>query len=244
MSGHSKWASIKRSKGAADQKRGAVFSKLAKAISVAARHGADPAMNFALRIAIDQAKAANMPKDNIERAIERASGKDGTALEEITFELYGPGGTAFLVETASDNHNRTISDIRAVLNKHGGKLAETGSVGYLFKKLGTIVIETADAEAIELAAIDAGAADVEQHENPANELGTGQVVVSTDPKELEHVRRRLAEQNIEGEAGFEWQPLSHVSVAGEMAAKVIKLAEVLDDLDDVTAVHSNFEITA
>ncbi len=234
MSGHSKWASIKRQKGAADQKRGAVFSKLAKAISVAARHGGDPAMNFALRIAVDQAKAANMPKDNIERAIERASGKDGAALEEITFEAYGPGGTAFLIETATDNHNRTVGEIRAVLNKLGGKLAETGSVGYLFKKLGAIAVTTDDAEKVELAAIDAGAEDVEQHEN--------HVIIATDPKELEHVRRRLAEQGIEGEAGFEWQPLATIAVAGDVADKILKLADALDELDDVTAIHSNFEI--
>lgn len=237
MSGHSKWASIKRQKGAADQKRGAVFSKLAKAISVAARHGADPAMNFALRIAVDQAKAANMPKDNIERAIERASGKGEAALEETIFEAYGPGGTAFLIETATDNHNRTISEIRAVLNKLGGKMAETGSVGYLFKKLGVIVVETDDVEKVELAAIDAGAADVEQTD--------GQVLISTDPKELESVRRTLAEQGISGEASFEWQPLISVPITDQpMAEKVLKLADALDDLDDVTAVHSNFELAA
>ncbi len=235
MSGHSKWSQIKRQKGSADQKRGLVFSKLARAITVAARHGTDPAMNFQLRIAVDQARGANMPKDNIERAIERASGSGESALEEITFEAYGPGGTAFLIEAATDNHNRTIGDIRAVLNKHGGKLAEAGSVSYLFKKLGTIVVMTDDAEKVELAAIDGGADDVEQHDN--------QVVISTAPKDLEHVRSRLAEQGIDGEASFEWQPLVTIPITDQPAAeKVLKLADALDELDDITAIHSNFEI--
>lgn len=235
MAGHSKWAQIKRQKGAADAKRGVAFSKLAKAITVAARHGADPEMNFQLRIAVDQAKAANMPKDNIERAIERASGASGNAIEEVLFEAYGPGGTAFLIETATDNRNRTVGEIRATLNKLDGKLAESGSVGYLFKKLGHIVIETNDPEAIELAAIDAGAEDVEQDD--------GQVVVYTDPKELERVRRTLAKQNITSdEVGFFYRPTATVPVEGAIAEKVTKLADALDELDDVTAVHSNFEL--
>jgi len=235
MSGHSKWSQIKHQKGAADAKRGAVFSKLAKAISVAARHGADPEMNFQLRIAVDQARAANMPKDNIERAIERSTGAGAAALEEFTFEAYGPAGTAFILEVATDNHNRTLGEIRAVLNKFGGKLAESGSVAYLFRHRGQINVATSDAETIELAAIDAGAEDVE--------TADGHVFIATEPKELEHVRRRLAEQGIEGEASFEWQPLATIPVTDQATAdKTLKFANALDELDDVTAVHSNFEL--
>lgn len=236
MSGHSKWSSIKHQKGAADQKRSAVFGKLTNAISVAARHGADPEMNFQLRIAIDQAKAANMPKDNIERAIARASGSGAAAMEEITFEAYGPGGTAFLIETATDNRNRTIGEIRAVLNRHDGKLAETGSVGYLFKKQGLIVLETEDIEATELAAIDAGASDVS--------ADAGKIFIATEPQELEAVRRALSGGGINSnDVGFEWQPTVAVPLSDQATVeKVLKLAEALEGLDDITNVHSNFQI--
>lgn len=237
MAGHSKWAQIKRQKGAADQKRGAAFSKLAKAITVAARNGTDPEMNFQLRIAVDQAKAANMPKDNIERAIDRAKGAGVEAIEEAVFEAYGPGGTAFLIEAATDNRNRTIGEIRAVLNRHDGKLAESGSVGYLFKKLGQIVVETDQPEAVELSAIDAGASDVEQDGN--------HVVIFTEPKELEAVRGQLAKAGIESnEIGFVYQPTASLTLDSETGEKVMKLAELLDELDDVTAVHSNFDVAS
>ena len=236
MSGHSKWASIKHKKGATDAKRSAIFSKLAKGISVAARHGPDPEMNFQLRLAVDKAKAANMPKDNIERAIAKATGTEGAAMEEIMFEAYGPGGTAFLIEAATDNHNRTIGEIKAVLNRNNGKLAEAGSVGYLFKKRGQIVLETADLDAVELAAIDAGAEDVEAFE--------GKVYVYTDPKELEHVRKNLAAAGLESnDIGFEWHPTAMISITDKsMADKILKLSDLLDDLDDVTNIHSNVDI--
>lgn len=237
MAGHSKWAQIKRQKGVADQRRGATFSKLANAITIAAKNGADPEMNFQLRIAIDKAKAANMPKDNIQRAIDKATGAGGQAqLEEVVFEAYGPGGTAFMIETASDNRNRTVGEIRATLNKHDGKLAETGSVGYLFKKRGVIVIETNDAEAAELAAIDAGAEDFENNE--------GHVVVHTDPKQLETVRQTLSEQGFTShDISLEFHPTTTVHVAdAALIQKVIKLSETLDELDDVVTVSSNFEV--
>lgn len=238
MAGHSKWAQIKRQKGVADQKRGALFAKLATAITIAAHNGTDPEMNFQLRIAVDKAKAANMPKDNIERAIERASGAGSTAMVEILFEAYGPGATAFLIETTTDNRNRTVGEIRAVLNRTDGKLAESGSVAYLFKKFGQIIFEKLNPDEVELAAIDAGAAEIE-HED-------GQVFVYTDPKELETVRKNLERAGfLSNDVGFEWQPTATVPIADkEIAEKVIRLAEALEDLDDVTRVSGNFYIDA
>lgn len=236
MAGHSKWAQIKRQKGVADQRRGAVFAKLANAITVAARNGTDPEMNFQLRIAIDKAKAANMPKDNIERAIERVKGSGGAALEEVVFEAYGPGGTAFLIETATDNRNRTVGEIRAALNKYDGKLAESGSVGYLFKKRGQIILENINIEEAELAAIDAGAEDVD--------ADSDSVFIYTDPKELQLVRKSLETAGFtSNEVGFEFHPLSTVVINDKkVAEKVMKLSEILDDIDDVTNVHSNIDI--
>ena len=236
MSGHSKWSSIKHQKGAADAKRGAVFSKLSNAITVAHRNGPDPEMNCQLRLAVDRARAANMPKDNIERAIDKVKGGGASAMEEITFEAYGPGGTAFLIETATDNRNRSVGDIRAVLNKYDAKLAESGSVGYLFKKRGQIVLENVDTETAELAAIEAGAEDFE--------IEDGQVFIYTDPKELEHVRRNLVTAGFESnEVSFEFHPTTTVPITDErLSERIIKLATALDDLDDVTKVSSNFDI--
>ena len=237
MAGHSKWAQIKRQKGVADQRRGAAFSKLTNAITIAAKNGSDPEMNFQLRIAIDKAKAANMPKDNIQRAIDKATGAGGQAqLEEVVYEAYGPGGTAFMIETASDNRNRTVGEIRATLNKLDGKLAETGSVGYLFKKRGVITVETTDIEQAELAAIDAGAEDFEPTE-------TG-LIVYTDPKEMENVRRALSTNGLEAtEVALEFHPTSIVQVSDPgVAKKNITLSETLDELDDVVTVSSNFDV--
>lgn len=236
MSGHSKWSSIRHQKGAADQKRGVVFSKLVNAITVAARHGTDPEMNFQLRLAVDRARASNMPKDNIERAIEKAKGGGATAMEEILFEAYGPGGTAFLIETATDNRNRTVGDIRAIINKYGGKLAESGSVSYLFKQRGQIYLENVNAEEAELAAIDAGATDVEAEDKT--------VFVYTDPKELEQVRRRLDSAGyFSDQVSFEYHPNATILINdAKLAEKTIKLTNLLDELDDVINVSSNFEI--
>lgn len=236
MSGHSKWAQIKRQKGVADARRSATFGKLANAITIAARHGADPAMNFQLRIAIDKAKAANMPKDNIERAVDRGRGGATGGLEEMTLEAYGPGGTAYLIEAATDNRNRTIGEVRAHLNKYDGKLAESGAVKYLFKHVGQIVYGTDKPEELELAAIDSGAVDVEQ-------VGDT-VVVSTDPKELESVRHNLEAAGYESnEVGLEWHPTTTVPVTDPVIAKrVINLSEALDELDDVSHVSSNFDV--
>lgn len=236
MSGHSKWSSIKHQKGAADAKRGAVFSKLANAITIAARHGTDPEMNFQLRLAIDRARANNVPKGNIERAIERVKGAGASAMEELLLEAYGPGGTAFLIEVATDNRNRAVGDVRAVLNKYDAKLAESGAVGYLFKKRGQIVLENVDPESAELSAIDAGAEDVEAED--------GTVFVYTNPTELENVRRNLATAGFESsEVSFEFHPTVSVPIVDEkLSEKIIKLATALDDLDDVTKVSSNFTI--
>lgn len=237
MAGHSKWAQIKRQKGVADQRRGATFSKLTNAITIAAKNGNDPEMNFQLRIAIDKAKAANMPKDNIQRAIDKATGAGGQAqLDEVVYEAYGPGGTAFMIETASDNRNRTVGEIRATLNKFDGKMAETGSVAYLFKKRGVIVIDTTDPERAELAAIDAGAEDFEASD--------GQVVVYTDPKELETVRQKISESGLTAsDVSMEFHPLSTIQITDPVTAKrVINLSETLDELDDVVTVSSNFDV--
>lgn len=236
MSGHSKWSSIKHQKGAADAKRGAVFSKLANAITVAARHGTDPELNFQLRLAIDRARANNVPKDNIARAIERFKGVGAAAMEELLLEAYGPGGTAFLIEATTDNHNRTVGDIRSVLNKYDAKLAEMGAVGYLFKRRGQIVLENVEPESAELAAIDAGAQDVEADD--------GTVFVYTDPKELEAVRRKMVEANFPSDqVSFEFHPITTVPISDEkLSERIIKLAISLDDLDDVTKVSSNFDI--
>lgn len=235
MSGHSKWSSIKHQKGAADQKRGIVFSKLTRAITVAARNGIDPEMNFQLRIAIDQARDANMPKDNIERAIERAKGVGGEALEEIIFEAYGPGGTAFIIESATDNRNRTVGEIRAILNKFEGKLAESGSVSFLFRKRGQIVLEGVDIEAAELAAIDAGAEDVEADEQT--------VIVYTDPKNLQSTRISLAEAGFESNVvSFEWLPITMITAEDEVLhQKIVKMSDLLAELEDVTRVFNNLQ---
>jgi YebC/PmpR family DNA-binding regulatory protein len=239
MAGHSKWAQIKRSKGALDAKRGVLFSKMARLITIAAKTGTDPAMNFQLRMAVDRARAENMPKDNIDRAIEKAAGASGSAgFEEFLLEAYGPGGTAFLIEVATDNRNRAIGDIRAVINKYEAKLAEAGAVGYLFTKRGQIVLTPTDVDAAELLAIDAGATDFE--------CDDGKLFVYTEPKELEAVRRVLADQGLaSNDIGFEHHPNAHIEITDpKLAEKILKFSEALEDLDDVTRVASNFDIPA
>ncbi len=232
MAGHSKWAQIKRQKGVTDQKRGATFGKLTNAITVAARQGADPEMNFQLRIAIDKAKSANMPKDNIERAIKRASVGAAGLLEEVTFEAYGPNGIAFLIEATTDNRNRTIGEIRAVLNKSGGKMAEAGSVSYLFEKVGQLIIPAdGKEETIELSAIDAGAKE-------------NKVFITSNPQELDSIRRSLAGQGyIAEDFSLIWEPRALITIVDFVhAEKLIKLSIALEDLDDVVKVASNFEV--
>jgi len=235
MSGHSKWASIKHQKGAADAKRANVFTKLANTITVAARNGADPTMNFQLRLAIDKAKASNMPKDNIERAITRASGTGAAAVEELLYEIYGPHGTAILIDVATDNRNRAIADVKAILNKHGGKLANQGAVQYLFERQGEIVVEAASGTAddeIEMQLIDAGAIDYSKEESD--------YIVATDASALEAVKKALEATGFKViDAKLHWVPKQTVALSEEDSEKVIKLLTLLDDLDDVVAVASN-----
>ncbi len=240
MSGHSKWSTIKHQKGAADAKRGKVFTKLGHAITVAARTGGgDPAMNPRLGLAIDMAKKNNMPKDNIDRAIKRGTGElGGAAAEDINYEGYGPGGTALYIQTITDNRNRTIGEIRAAFNKHGGKLGESGSVAYLFKQLGVISLTAGDrlAEEVELAIIESGAEDYQPTEEG--------FLVYTDPKNLELTKQALeaAGLNITG-AEQKYEPTQTIEITdSKTAQQIIRLMNALEDIDDVADVVSNFDI--
>jgi len=238
MSGHSKWSTIKRQKEITDAKRGAVFTKLANAIAVAAKNGADPSINFALRLVMDQARAANMPTANIQRAIDRGSGKlGGAAIEEVTYEGYGPGGIAVIVECATDNKNRTYPDVRLAFSKNGGNIAETGAVSFQFTRKGVLrAAFTGDADDAMLAAIDAGAQDAE--------LDGVEVVIYTDAKQLASVRDTLQNGGmIIKEAELTFVPNATVVITdAEVERKIANLMDALDNLDDVTATYSNFEI--
>jgi len=240
VSGHSKWSSIKHKKGATDAKRGQLFSKLSRAIIVAAREGGpDPAANLALQNAIDKAREASMPKDNIERAIARATGAgaDGEAYEHVTYEGYGPGGVAVYVEALTDNRNRTASEVRHLFGKHDGSLGESGSVAWLFDRTGLLVVgEEVDEDELTLAAADGGADDVSRD---------GSVFqVTSAPDELAAVRRALDDAGIAVEsAGLAMLPKTSVTVDDEGdARKIVRLIEALEDLDDVQDVYANFDI--
>lgn len=236
MSGHSKWSTIKRQKGAKDAARGAVFTKLGNAIAVAARGGGDPETNFSLRLAIDKAKAANMPMANIQRSIDRGSGKlGGEQIQEVMYEGYGPGGVAILVECATDNINRTLPEVRLAFSKHGGNLTEKGAVAFQFERKGMIRVSGSGDELV-LQAIDAGAQDVQDEGRES--------VIYTDPKELAQVRDNLQSTGVEvTEAELTYVPKNTVEVTDkETAAKLIRLMEALEALDDVTATHTNFDI--
>lgn len=236
MSGHSKWSTIKRQKGAKDAARGAIFTKLGNAIAVTARGGADPDMNFALRLAIDKAKAANMPTANIQRSIDRGSSKlGGEAIQEVVYEGYGPGGTAIIVEAATDNINRTLPEVRLAFTKHGGNLAEKGAVAFQFDRKGTIRVKETGDKVLE-AAIEAGADDVQDED--------GESIIYTDPKELAKVRDSLRDAGLEiTEAELAYVPNNTVEVTDkETAGKIVRLMEALEDIDDVTTTHTNFDI--
>jgi YebC/PmpR family DNA-binding regulatory protein len=236
MSGHSKWHSIKHKKGAADAKRGKIFTKLGNEIALAARDGADPEMNFRLRLAVQKAKQANMPATNIERSIARGAGTaGGAALEELVYEGYGPAGVAVMVEALTDNRNRTSSDVKSTFSKYGGNLGSTGSVAYMFDKKGVILCKVGiDKDESSLVAIEAGAADIDDSGE--------QLVVYTAPKDLEAVKDSLGEDNIDS-ADVELVPNQTVQVADEQKARsVVKLIGMLDDLDDVSSVTANFDI--
>ncbi len=239
MSGHSKWATIKRKKGAADAKRGKLFTRLAKEITIAARDGGgDPELNPALRTAVQNARAQNMPNDNIDRAIKRGTGEvEGATYEELTYEGYGHGGIAIMVETLTDNTNRTAADVRHAFNKFGGKMASSGSVAYLFEKKGQIQIDAqvADEDRVMEVVIDAGAEDVE---------ATDGIVVVTTPRDQFHaVLKALEDSGIEHlSADLENIPMTTVHVSGSEALGVMKLISALDDLDDVRKISANFDI--
>jgi YebC/PmpR family DNA-binding regulatory protein len=233
MSGHSKWATIKHQKGIKDQRRGAAFTKFANLISVAARGGADPASNFKLRLAVDQAKKSGVPTANIDRAIRRGAGLDGGAvLEEVLYEGYGPGGVAVMVGTATDNRNRTAAEVRSAFTKHGGSLGTAGSVAYQFDQKGVIDIKAADAEAATLDAIEAGADDIDEI--------TGGLTIYTAPTDLDAVRTKLTAAGYEVEsAELTYIPQNTVPVEGKQSETVMKLMDALDELDDVTDTHTN-----
>jgi YebC/PmpR family DNA-binding regulatory protein len=238
MSGHSKWATIKRQKGVNDAKRGALFTKLGNQIAIAARGGADPSLNSALAMAIEKAKAANMPTTNIERSIARVTDKSAAQLEEVMYEGYGPGGVAVMVECATDNRNRTLPEVRSAFTKNGGNMAEAGSVAFQFSKKGVIRVKGTD-EDIQLHAIEAGAEDI--FEEPEN----SETVVYTAPNELAKVRDALKASGSEVvESEQTYVPNNNVEVSDpETARKVVKLMDALEDIDDVTNTHTNFEIT-
>jgi YebC/PmpR family DNA-binding regulatory protein len=241
MSGHSKWSSIKHQKGAKDAKRGALFTKLARAIQVAAKEGGgDPEGNAALANAIQKAKDQSMPKDNIERAIAKGTGADADAesFETVVYEGYGPGGVAFLVEALTDNRNRTGSEVRHIFAKSGGSLGEPGSVAWQFDKKGVVVVD-ADrySEDDLMVAIDAGAEDVLQDDNVWE--------IVTAPGDLQAVRQALESAGVEIQnAELTMRPTATVEVDEGGAGKVLRLIEALDDQDDVSAVHANFEADA
>lgn len=236
MSGHSKWSTIKREKGAKDAKRGAVFTKIGNQIAIAARGGADPAMNSALALAIEKAKAVNMPSANIQRAIDRVADKNAAQLEEATYEAYGPGGIGLIIETATDNKNRTYPEVRSTLTKNGGTMAEPGSVAFQFARKGVIRVAEVGEDAL-LAILDAGADDALEEDN-----GT---TIYTEPKDLARVRTALIDAGLTvKEAELQYVPTMPVEVGDpETARKVLKLLDAIDDLDDVVNVHTNADIT-
>jgi YebC/PmpR family DNA-binding regulatory protein len=235
MSGHSKWSTIKREKGAKDAARGAVFTKLGNAIAMAARAGTDPATNFSLRLAIDKAKAANMPLANIDRAIQRVADKNAAQLQEITYEGYGPGGVAILVEVATDNINRTYPEVRLAFSKHGGNIAEKGAVAFQFDRKGMVRV-TGTGDELMLQALDAGAEDVQEEGDES--------IIYTEPTDLAKVRDALREQGLDiKEAELTYIPNTTVEVTDkDTAGKIMRLMDALEDIDDVTNTHVNFDI--
>jgi YebC/PmpR family DNA-binding regulatory protein len=236
MSGHSKWSTIKRQKAVTDSKRGALFTKLGHTIAIAARSGTDPATNFSLRLAIDKARVANMPTANIQRSIDRGSGKLGSAqIHEVVYEGYGPGGVAILVECATDNLNRTFPEVRLAFTKHGGRIAEKGAVAFHFDQKGVIRVPETGDEFL-LKAIDAGAEDVQEED--------GESVIYTDPKKLAQVRDKLVESGSQiTEAELTFVPNQTIEITDkDTAGKIIRLMDALDELDDVVSTHTNFDM--
>ena len=235
MSGHSKWSTIKRQKGAKDAARGALFTKLGNAIAVAARGGTDPESNFSLRLAIDKAKAANMPAANIQRSIDRVKDKNAAQLQEVMYEGYGPGGVAILVEVATDNINRTYPDVRLAFSKHGGNMAEKGAVAFQFDRKGVIRVAGSGDEVL-MQALESGADDVQEED--------GGSLIYTDPKALAKIRQALSDAGLKiEEAELSYVPNNTVEVSdAATAGKIMRLMDALEEVDEVTNTHVNFDI--
>ena len=239
MSGHSKWATIKRKKAVLDAKKGKIFTKLIKEITIAAREGGgDPAGNPRLRLAVDNAKAQNMPQDNIDRAIKKATGElEGVTYHELMYEGYGPAGVALLVEVATDNKNRTVAEVRHVFSKNGGSLGETGSVAWMFDRKGVITLpsEGKKEDDVMEVVLESGADDFSVEEDFFE--------VQTSIESFEPVRKTLSEQSFKiDNASLQWIAKNNIEVKGEDAEKVMKLIESLEDIDDVQNVYSNADI--
>lgn len=238
MSGHNKWTQIKRQKGANDTKRSKIFAKLSKVITLCTKNGADPDANPALHLAIEKAKQVNMPSDNIQKAIKKGTGElAGESLDEVLYEAYGPEGVALIIEANTDNNNRTVSEVKNILSKNGGRFGESGSVKWMFDHFGYLEVALggkADAEEIEMAAIEAGAEDVTQMED--------MVVVFTKPENLYLVKSVLEKGGHSiMETGFEWKAKNKVAVSAETSAKIETLFDALDEQDDVNEVYSNLQ---
>jgi YebC/PmpR family DNA-binding regulatory protein len=241
MAGHSKWKQIKHYKAATDKKRGALFTKLIREITVAAKAGGgDPEHNPRLRLAIDTAKQNSMPKENIERAVKKGTGElEGVDYQEVMYEAYGPGGVALMIQALTDNPTRTVADVRYKLSRNNGNMGSTNSVAYLFDRKGQMLVDAArwDEDTVMEAALDAGAEDVTRDED--------QWVVTTEPAMLHAVREGLQAKGIESsEAAINWVPKSTVRVEGADAQALVKLIDALEDLDDVQKVEGNFDIDA
>lgn len=235
MAGHNKWSKIKRDKGANDAKRGAVFTKIGNMIAIAARGGTDPTMNSSLALAIEKARSVNMPKDNIQRSIDRASDKNSAVLEEIVYEGYGPGGVGIVIEVATDNRNRTYPEVRTALTKNGGTIADAGSVTFQFTRKGVIRVEAKGEEAL-LTVLEAGAEDaIEDDEG---------LTVYTEMKELAKVRAGIVEAGLAVvDAELQYVANNLVPVESEeIEAKILKILDAIEDVDDVVNVHTNADI--
>ena len=240
MSGHSKWSTIKRKKGANDAKRGKIFTRLGRELTLAARSGGDPNSNFALRLAVERAKASNMPKENIDRAIKRGSGddKDGVVFEEILYEAYGSHGIALLVTVATDNRNRSLAELKHVLNRYGGSMAEPGSVSWQFAQKGYLAVPANQKSYDDLfmVAAEAGADDV------IDDSTTIEIYTPRDQLQAVEEALRASGVGIE-EAKLEWVPKTPIELAPDDAVKVVSAIEQIEDLDDVQSVHSNLNVT-
>ncbi|PID31463.1 YebC/PmpR family DNA-binding transcriptional regulator [Candidatus Saccharibacteria bacterium] len=237
MAGHNKWSKIKRDKGVNDAKRGAIFTKIGNMIALAAKNGTDPSMNPSLALAIEKARAANMPKDNIQRSIDRAADKNAAQLEEVTYEGYGPGGVGIIVEAATDNRNRTLPEVKTALTKNGGQLADAGSVMFQFTRKGVIRVRATGEDAL-LAVLDAGAEDAAEDD--------GELIVYTEMKDLHAVTQAIKDAGLEvADAELQYVANNDIPIEDdETAQKLFKVLDALEDCDDVTNVHTNADIHA